>query len=243
MASSRATHTCKPPPFRKGKGINLQLRQVPLSDSVVPPPEWIRLVRVPKLDVVLHLLTIPVQGRWLVVARNGRGNLHFPPHDLDGGQHRQQEKQQRKQLAKAPVALTPVAQRHGRLSERLRQQQNADCSAGTDPGEYDEPCDLYRLQPPAPLRMQVPHAQREEDAVARDDADGASERERRVGRGRALGTELPRARDREGGRDILHLREQDEDAGHAGDDEVDRHEDVAQPAEDPVAAEVADESE
>ncbi|TPX14701.1 uncharacterized protein E0L32_005096 [Thyridium curvatum] len=175
--------------------------------------------------------------------------VHGAPVDLQHRHQRQQQHEQRQQLPEAPVLLAPVPQRHRRRPERLAQDDDARRRADRD-GRHQRRAHQLRgaVEPRPPLArgraVQVPRRQREDDAVARDHGPRADVHEPRVGRraavvpGRAV---VPDAGDGQRRRQVAPDALQDVGAVDGAEREVDEHEGLAQPAQDPVAAEVAHE--
>lgn len=85
--------------------------------------------------------------------------------------------------------------------------------------------------------MQVPDRERKEDELTRHDGNRARDGNGRVAR-RARVLDLPHAPNRQRGRQILHDAQQDHDAARAAQHEIHRHEELAQPPQDPVTLEV-----
>lgn len=90
--------------------------------------------------------------------------------------------------------------------------------------------------------MEVPSPEDEDDCVSHDYGDGAGDGESGVGGG-AAGGDFPDAAYGEAGLEVLGDGLEDEDGGDDAEEHVDEHEELAEPAEDPVALEVVDEGE
>lgn len=90
--------------------------------------------------------------------------------------------------------------------------------------------------------MQVPSCKAKRNNLASDNSDGTRDTQRSVVR-RPLTIYMPNTRNREPGRHILHDCLQDEDAREDPKRHIDEHEELAYPAEHPVALEVVDEGE
>lgn len=89
--------------------------------------------------------------------------------------------------------------------------------------------------------MQIQRPQHENQQAARDHRNRADDGQRRGGTRASLRRGgVPDAGDGHGLRQLLHDALQEDDAEGAREDEVGEHEALAQPAQDPVAAEVGD---
>ncbi|TQW08201.1 hypothetical protein IF2G_04077 [Cordyceps javanica] len=170
--------------------------------------------------------------------------LDVAPVELDGRDERQGEQQHGQQLAEAPLLLALVGEGHRGPAKGRGQQHDADGRADGDGRQDEQAADLDRLVPALRAAVHVPGGHGEDDAVADDDGNGADVRRDAGGAGRlAKGRRaVPDAGDGQRGArhaagDDLH----DEDARHAREGKVDEHEQLAQPAQDPVAAVVAGE--
>ena len=90
--------------------------------------------------------------------------------------------------------------------------------------------------------MQVPSRHAEDDYLPSDDGNRSCNTERSVGR-RTSGLDFPDTSDGETGLHVAEDSLQDENARQDAKEHVDQHEDLAYPAEYPVALEVVDERE
>ena len=90
--------------------------------------------------------------------------------------------------------------------------------------------------------MQIPNAHTKEDALACNNGNCPRDGNARVGWG-AVRRQLPHACNRQRGYHVLHNGHEDKNPRNARQDQIDEHEKLAQPAQDPVALEVVDESE
>lgn len=85
--------------------------------------------------------------------------------------------------------------------------------------------------------MQVPRGQDEDDDLSGDNSDGSSDTKRGI-RGVTATLYFPDAGDRESRLQILHDRLEDEDSGQYAKEQVDEHEELPEPAQDPVTLKV-----
>lgn len=164
--------------------------------------------------------------------------------NLQRRHERQQQQHHRQQLPETPQLLALVAQRDVRRAECLAHHDHAGRCAQRERREHEDRHDAHVLAPPLLPHVQVPRAEEEDDARAGDDGDGGDDGEG-AARLRALGAGvlLPDAGDGQRGREGLRVGLQHEDAVDDGQDKVDEHGELAQPAQEPVALEVLHEGE
>ncbi|EGX91849.1 hypothetical protein CCM_06006 [Cordyceps militaris CM01] len=198
----------------------------------------------PGLQLAVVQRTPAISSRWR--------DLDVAPVNFNGRDEREHEQQDGQQLAEAPLLLAVVGERHRGRAKRRRQQDDAHGGADGNGRHDEQPGDLHRLVPGLLLRaaVQVPRGEHEDDHVARNHGNGADIRQRVLcaagglakRRRRRLPAAVPGAR--HGQRGKGHAAGDDlqrKDARDAREGEVGEHEGLPQPAQDPVAAVVADE--
>jgi hypothetical protein len=145
-------------------------------------------------------------------------------------------------LSKTPLALAHTDQRYRRRAECLREQHRPYGGTATRSHEHQQPAHLEKLEPFLPVAVHVPDTEGENDAIARKDGDGAGDGNGRVGRRAVVRRrERPHARHGQRGRHILEHSHKNKYTKHRAQRQIQQHEKLAQPAQDPVALEIVDE--
>lgn len=206
------------------------------------PKEGVRLELVARMRLQLAVV------QRLPLILDGRRHLDVAAVNLNGRDQWQDEQKHGQQLTKAPLALAGAAvdQVDRRRAKRGREQDDADGGTDRNGRHHQQADNLNRLVPALLAAVQVPGGEDKDDEVAGHDGNGADVRQRAVGAGglAKVGGAVPDARHGQGaGPRALGDGLQDKDARDGRQGEVDKHEELAQPAQDPVAAVVVDEGE
>lgn len=132
-------------------------------------------------------------------------------------------------------------------AEGVREERDAHDGADGDGRHQQKPDDLDGPVEALRARVQVPRGQQEHDGISGDDDDGADVGDRAVLPGRHRRRRRHPLKDAGDGErgvvDAVAHGAQDDDAVQGAEHEVHEYEELPQPAEDPVAAEVVDERE
>lgn len=184
------------------------------------------------------VLVAAEQPALVAVVGQGRRAADLAAEDLDDGDEGQDQQDEREQGAEAPGLLALVGEGHRGVAERLRQHGDAHRGADGAGRHEHEPDDLRDAVELLVARVQVPGGQEEDDGVDGDDGDGAKVRQPDVGRpaaARGVGVGVPDARDgqRRVGQVGLDGLEH-EAAVDAAERQVDKHEELPQPAQNPM---------